>query len=229
LFDQAEEHGNATVEVAEDEHGAGYVFTVGAWRRFGVPEAVVVGLPDGMGSVLVNAYVRRASAGERFALGRPYLDFFAGTPVVLERVAKGHYLEFFGSALLLYPNGDFPAVQLIVATPEGAWPWQPGRLRRLAARAHRERQPGKLDARNERALIPPSGGTSDATISPYPPIRPIALLQFAHTPRRTYGSAWSVVNGRNGAASTRVRLLRNMVSGLNRFGVTVVMPSVASR
>jgi hypothetical protein len=101
------------------------VFTVGAWRRFGVPEAVVVGLPDGMGSVLVNAYVRRASAGERFALGRPYLDFFAGTPVVLERVAKGHYLEFFGSALLLYPNGDFPAVQLIVATPEGVWPWQP--------------------------------------------------------------------------------------------------------
>ena len=35
LFDQAEQHGNATVEVAGDEYGASYVFTVGAWRRFG--------------------------------------------------------------------------------------------------------------------------------------------------------------------------------------------------
>jgi hypothetical protein len=84
---------------------------------------VVIGLPDGMGRVLVNAYVRRASAGERFEIGRPYHDFFNGTPIVLERVAKGHYPEFFGSALLLYPSAEFPAVQLIVATPEGSWPW----------------------------------------------------------------------------------------------------------
>lgn len=126
LLDQAEEHGNAVVEVAADEHGAGYVFSVGAWRRFGVPEAVVVGLPDGMGRVLVNAYVRRAAAGERFAVGRVYRDFFETAPVVFERVALGHYPEFLGSALLLYPNAAFPAVQLIVATPDGDWPWQAG-------------------------------------------------------------------------------------------------------
>jgi hypothetical protein len=125
LIEQAEELGNATVEVAGDEYGAPYVFTVGAWQRSKVPEAVTIGLPDGMGRVLVNAYAERARAGERFALGREYHDFFAGTPVVLERVARGHYPEFFGSALLVYPNGDFPAVQLIVATPDGAWPWQP--------------------------------------------------------------------------------------------------------
>jgi uncharacterized protein DUF4262 len=126
LLDQAEEHGNAVVEVAADEHGAGYVFSVGAWRRFGVPEAVVVGLPDGMGRVLINAYVRRAGAGERFEVGRVYRDFFDTAPVVLERVALGHYPEFLGSALLLYPSGDFPAVQLIVGTPGGDWPWQAG-------------------------------------------------------------------------------------------------------
>ncbi len=124
LVAEAEEHGNATVEVAGDEHGAPYVFTVGAWRNSGVAEAVAIGLPEGMGRVLVNAYARRAREGERFALGKEYHDFFEGVPVVLERVAKGHYPEFFGSALLLYPQGDFPAVQLIVATPDGAWPWQ---------------------------------------------------------------------------------------------------------
>lgn len=126
LLREAEEHGNAVVEVAGDDDGAGYVFSVGAWRRFGVPEAVVVGLPEGMGRVLVNAYVKRAAAGERFVLGREYRDFFDNAQVVLERVARGHYLEFFGSAFLLYPNGDFPAVQLVVATPGGHWPWQVG-------------------------------------------------------------------------------------------------------
>jgi hypothetical protein len=126
LLDQAEEHGNAVVEVAADEHGAGYAFSVGAWRRFGVPEAVVVGLPDGMGRVLVNAYVRRAAAGERFEVGRVYSDFFETARVVLERVALGHYPEFLGSAMLLYPSGDFPAVQLIVGTAAGDWPWQAG-------------------------------------------------------------------------------------------------------
>jgi hypothetical protein len=124
LLDQAEEHGNAIVEVAADEHGAGYVFSVGAWRRFGVPEAVVIGLPDGMGRVLVNGYVQRASAGERFQYGRVYRDFFANSAVVVERVALAHYSEFLGSAALLYPKADFPAVQLIVATPEGEWPWE---------------------------------------------------------------------------------------------------------
>jgi hypothetical protein len=123
LFDQAERHGNAVVDVAEDEHGAGYVFSVGAWRRFGVPEGVVIGLPEGMGRVLINAYVERARAGERFQPGQVH-DFFANAAVTVERVAPGHYPEFLGSALLLYPNGDFPAVQLIVATPEGRWPWE---------------------------------------------------------------------------------------------------------
>lgn len=125
LVERAEEHGYATVEVAGDEFGAPYVFSVGTWRRLGVPEAVVIGLPDGMGRMLIDAYVRRVRAGERFLPGRMYEGFFEGVPVMVERVARGHYPEFFGSALLVYPNGDFPAVQLIVATPEGAWPWQP--------------------------------------------------------------------------------------------------------
>lgn len=101
------------------------MFSVGAWRRLGVPEAVVVGLPDGMGRMVIDAYVRRASAGERFVPGQVCADFFDETPVALERVAKGHYPEFFGSAFLVYPDGDFPALQLIVATPQGAWPWRP--------------------------------------------------------------------------------------------------------
>ncbi|MPZ80095.1 MAG: DUF4262 domain-containing protein [Actinophytocola sp.] len=125
LIADADEHGSAVVEVAGDEHSGPFCFTVGAWRRFGVPEAIVIGLPVGTGKILLDAYVRRAAAGERFLTGVRYKDFFEGVPVVLERVDKGHYFEYFGSAFLVYPKGDFPAVQLIVPTPEVVWPWHP--------------------------------------------------------------------------------------------------------
>lgn len=123
LLDQAEQHGNAVVAVSGDERGAPYSFSVGAWRRFGVAEAVVVGLLPDMARVLINAYVARARHGERFVPGRLHWNVFDGVPVTIERVAKGWYPEFLGSAFLLYSKGDFPAVQLIVPTKDGAWPW----------------------------------------------------------------------------------------------------------
>jgi hypothetical protein len=125
LLKQAEDHGNAVVEVAGDERGAPYCFTVGAWRRFGVAEAVVIGLPLELGRVLITAYVNEARQGVRFQPGQLYRQFFNGVPITVERVARGYYPEFFGSAFLLYPTGDFPAVQLIVPSEGGYWPWHP--------------------------------------------------------------------------------------------------------
>ncbi|WIY00335.1 DUF4262 domain-containing protein [Amycolatopsis mongoliensis] len=122
---QAKERGNAVITVAGDDEGAGYCFTACAWALHSVPEAVVIGLPDQMGQVLLDAYVDRAANGEIFEVGKRYDDFFEGVPVVLERVNKGHYPEYFGTAFLIYPDGDFPALQLIVATPEGKFPWHP--------------------------------------------------------------------------------------------------------
>lgn len=120
---QAKERGNAVITVAGDDEGAGYCFTACAWALHHVPEAVVVGLPEQMGQVLLDAYVDRAATGGPFEPGRVYEDFFENVPVVFETVNPGHYPEYFGSAFLVYPDGDFPAVQIIVPTPEGHWPW----------------------------------------------------------------------------------------------------------
>ncbi|MFD9961961.1 DUF4262 domain-containing protein [Amycolatopsis sp. NPDC058986] len=120
---QAKERGNAVIAVPSDDKGSGYCFTACAWALHNVPEAVVVGLPEQMAPVLLDAYVDRAAAGEIFEVGKTYEDFFEGVPVVFERVAKGYYMEYFGSAFLVYPDGDFPALQLIVATPDGHFPW----------------------------------------------------------------------------------------------------------
>lgn len=123
LVDTAEEHGAAVVHVPGDEHGAPYAFSVGVWRRFGRPEVVAVGLPEDVAHTVINTYVQRAAGRERFVAGRLYEGFLEGCPVAVEKVAKPHYPEFLGSAFVVYGGDDFPAVQLIAPTPEGAFPW----------------------------------------------------------------------------------------------------------
>ncbi|MEU6129187.1 DUF4262 domain-containing protein [Saccharopolyspora sp. NPDC047091] len=125
LVDTAERHGAAVVHVAEDEGGAAHAFSVGAWRRFGKPEVVVIGLPKDVAQAVVDTYVARVSGGERFSPGQLYAGFLANCPVTFERIAKQHYPEYLGSAFTVYKGADFPAVQLIVAAPDGTFPWQP--------------------------------------------------------------------------------------------------------
>jgi hypothetical protein len=68
--------------------------------------------------------VGKGRGGERFLPGTSYDGFFDGVSVAFEQVAPGFYPEYLGSAFLLYAKGDFPAVQIIVPTPQGHWPWQ---------------------------------------------------------------------------------------------------------
>ncbi len=124
LLEQAEVHGHAIINVPQDDEGAMYSFSVGAWRRFGVAEAVVVGLDHEYAEVLIRTYVDRASRGERFLPGKLYFDFLENAPVTFERVFRGFYPEFLGSAFLLYGSGDFAAVQILVPSGDGKWPWQ---------------------------------------------------------------------------------------------------------
>lgn len=124
LLEQSETHGHAIVQVAGDDNGPPHAFTVGAWRRFGIAEAVVIGMPPEMSQVLLSAYVTKGREGNRFLPGTAYDGFFEGVSVVFEQVAPGYYPEYLGSAFLLYAKGDFPAVQIIVPTARGDWPWQ---------------------------------------------------------------------------------------------------------
>jgi uncharacterized protein DUF4262 len=125
LIAEGNVRGQAIIEVAGDQDGAPYTFSVGAWRRYGIPEAVTIGLPEGAGRYLVETYIHRASQGEEFPPGQVWDDLLEGVLVTVERVNKGHYFEFFGSVFLVHPEGDFDAVQLITATPQDYWPWEP--------------------------------------------------------------------------------------------------------
>ena len=122
---EAERRGNAIITVPRDDKGSGFCFTACVWAAHEVPEAVVIGLPEQMAQVLLDAYVDRAATGGPFQVGKVYTDFFEGVPVTFEHVHPQHYAEYLGSAFVVYPDGDFPALQIIVATPEGKWPWDP--------------------------------------------------------------------------------------------------------
>jgi hypothetical protein len=101
----------------------GFVYSVGLWSFHRVPEIIVVGAPARPGVDLVHRYARLAKAGRRFGPGGPYTDLVAGGSVMAELVAPGFYAEWFASAFDFYPTGDFPALQLLWADREGAWPW----------------------------------------------------------------------------------------------------------
>ncbi len=70
MVNTAEQHGAAVMHVAGDDSGPAYAFSVGAWRRFGKPEVVVIGLPQEVAHSVVNTYVQRAGQGERFQPGQ---------------------------------------------------------------------------------------------------------------------------------------------------------------
>lgn len=125
LLAAAEEHGAAVVHVAEEDGQPPYAFSVGAWRQLGIPEVIVIGLAPQVAQAVVDTYVDRCRAGERFTPGQLYDGFLQECRVTFERVLDRYYPEWFGHAFLVYRAGTFPALQLVVPTPDGAWPWQP--------------------------------------------------------------------------------------------------------
>lgn len=123
LLAQLDERGNAVVCVPEDGPMGGYAFTAGVHRKHGIPEAIVIGLPEQMSPVLLDAYVDLAANGVEFKPGQTYPGIFQGINVAIEKVDPLYYPTFFGLAFALYPDGDFPAIQIIVPTADGHWPW----------------------------------------------------------------------------------------------------------
>ncbi|TDD53442.1 DUF4262 domain-containing protein [Saccharopolyspora elongata] len=154
MVNTADKHGAAVMHVAGDDSGAAYAFSVGAWRRFGKPEVVVIGLPKEVAHAVVNTYVQRVGGGERFQPGQLYDGFLQGCPVTFEKVALQHYPEYLGSAFLVYNGPDFPAVQLIASSPDdGKFPWQPD-----APGGFREYQPVLTDSGLPESWTPGTDG-----------------------------------------------------------------------
>lgn len=126
MVNTADRYGAAVLHIDGEGTRPSHAFSAGVWRRFGKPEVVVIGLPQEVAHTVVNTYVGRCGSGEKFLPGRLYEGFLNEQPVTFERVAKPYYPEFLASAMLLHGH-DFPALQLVLPTPEvGTFSWQQG-------------------------------------------------------------------------------------------------------
>ncbi|MBP2478156.1 hypothetical protein JOF53_007028 [Crossiella equi] len=98
-------------------------YTVGLWALRRTPELIVVGAPDRHAKDLLRRYTERAAAGEEFLPGVLYDGYVEGYRVTFERVAPGQLRGWFGQAGALYPDWDFPALQLLWPKHDHTWPW----------------------------------------------------------------------------------------------------------
>jgi len=127
LLARVRDAGYAVLAVFDPEEAAPpFTYTLGAWRSFSHPEVVVVGVEHDLGTLLVESCLERVQAGERFEPGRHYDGFLEELPVCFERVDLERYRDWFEPAHLVYQDGDFPMLQLVVPDGEGRWPWDPG-------------------------------------------------------------------------------------------------------
>jgi hypothetical protein len=119
-----DQYGCHVIHVAAEGELPPFSYSVGIQRSSGRPEVVVIGLKQHIAHFIVNEYNKRVQDGEIFNPGEEYSGLLEAFNVLVERVERSFYKDYFGWDLWLYDGSDFEVVQLVYPTTDGAWPWQ---------------------------------------------------------------------------------------------------------
>lgn len=125
VIDDIAQYGWHVIQVAEDDEGPGFAFTIGLYRSFGHPEVIITGLPLDVMLVILNTIGDSLRADTRFEAGGTYDTLLEGYDCTFRRVPKEQYREFLGTAMRYYKSTDFPCLQCIWPDRAGRWPWDP--------------------------------------------------------------------------------------------------------
>ncbi|WP_158679815.1 DUF4262 domain-containing protein [Deinococcus sp. NW-56] len=125
LLSNIQTYGWAVVKVPEDEEGPGFAFTVGLWGNYNHPEMVMVGLDLDLMHHVLNLIGDAVQTGQQgFEDGQRSPELLEGYDCAFVRVAAGHFTEYLGTALWLYGQQPFEALQCVWPDSEGLYPWQ---------------------------------------------------------------------------------------------------------
>jgi len=119
------EHKCHLIAIPADEHGPGYVFSVGLYLHFRHPEFLLIGLDYKVACTAINDISALVQQGRRFR-HRDILDeIFKNVSVMLVDVHSKFYREFLGTALWFYRSvgDDFPVLQIVWPDKQGRFPW----------------------------------------------------------------------------------------------------------
>jgi hypothetical protein len=118
------QYGLHVMKVMGDNEWPEFVYSVGLYRTFGIPEIVILGLRSDVAHWVLNEVANRARQGERFQVGDTLHGLLEGFPVQLCAVRVEHVEPHFGWARWFYDGGPFLVMQLVWPTTSGVWPWE---------------------------------------------------------------------------------------------------------
>ncbi|MCP2014095.1 hypothetical protein L1280_001232 [Deinococcus sp. HSC-46F16] len=127
LLSSIQTHGWSVLKVPADEEGPGFAFTLGLWGNYGHPEVIMVGLDLDLMHQILNLIGDAVKAEQqRFEDGQHYAELLEDLHCAFVEVAANHFMEYLGTALWLYGQQPFEALQCVWPDREGLYPWQDG-------------------------------------------------------------------------------------------------------
>lgn len=130
------QHGVHVMRVFGDNEWPNFVYSVGLYHNFRVPEIIILGLKPELSHLMLNEIAKRAAKGETFRIGDTIDGLLQGFAVVLRPVRQELIEPHFGWDLWFYDGQEFPTAQLVWPSTSGVWPWEPS-----ASHDFRVRQP----------------------------------------------------------------------------------------
>ncbi|WP_216328551.1 DUF4262 domain-containing protein [Deinococcus aestuarii] len=127
LIDGIRTHGWYVLKVPADEEGPSFAFTVGLWANYGHPEIIMVGLDLDLMHLVLNIAGDEVKTGhQRFEDGRQYRNSWRATIALLSESRRSISKEYLGTAMWLYRQQPFAALQCVWPDKQGLYPWQNG-------------------------------------------------------------------------------------------------------
>ena len=119
------EHKCHLVAIPPDEHGPGYVFSIGLYLHFSHPEFVLVGLDHKVAGTAIDDISALVQEGRRFRHREVVDEIFKNVSVMLVDVHPKFYREFLGTALWFYRSvgPEFPVLQIVWPDKQRRFPW----------------------------------------------------------------------------------------------------------
>lgn len=118
------EHGWFGTHVAAEGTAGPFSYSTGFQVAPGVPEVIVVGLPQETAHTMLWEVFTQAKAGLKLEPLKPYDQFIEGLNVYFQPVARRFYADYLGWNGWFYGGEAFDCLQMIWPDQAMRFPWQ---------------------------------------------------------------------------------------------------------
>lgn len=125
-LDDIRKYGLHVMMVAEDDKGPGFAYSIGLFENYAHPEIIIIGLRQELSHRLLNNMAYDIKAGKTFSAGEFHGDVLDDFLCYFGEVPRSDYPDYVGWDRWYYEGDDFPLIQCVYPTVQGAFPWELG-------------------------------------------------------------------------------------------------------